>query len=116
MSIFAGSKSTAAKRAYDSSPEFQRLVAENKQLRAIAHRVTKLESRADDTDARLDAQEEWNSERDSYVKQYAPIPDVKKCPGCERTFPVNTVSFPNMGRARAMELGTDRLCWECLSN
>jgi hypothetical protein len=61
-------KSDSAKRAYDSSPEFQRLAQENKQLRSALGRIRALESRIDKTESRLDAQEEWNSSCELTVK------------------------------------------------
>jgi hypothetical protein len=108
-------KSESAARAYANSPHFQRLVEENKQLRSVVRRISALESRTSDLESRADVQEQWNAECETYVKDKAVPAWNWQCTGCLRSLPANAGNFPNMGREKAMKLGADRVCCECLN-
>jgi hypothetical protein len=109
-------RAAAGKRGYEASPHVQRLVEENKQLRAVVRRIGALEKRTTGLESRADAQEEWNTSCELTVKKIqgtsASIP--AQCKGCGRSYPLDAVHFPNLGRRGAMEKGLDHYCVDCL--
>jgi hypothetical protein len=85
-------KSDNAARAYANSPHFQRVVEENKQLRAAIHRISALEKRADDTEA-------WQAEAQPRIESalntsaLPTVPNVQ-CHECHESYPNYPVYWP----------------------
>src|SRR5690242_15403299 len=88
-------KATKEAQHFATSPFGQGLIEENKQLRSALSRIRALESRTDETDARLDQQEQWNTECELYVRK-PDVPTVQEvaCRECRRSFPNYPAYWP----------------------
>jgi hypothetical protein len=66
-------RAEAGRRGYDNSAFVQRLIEQNKALRAALYRISALQKRMDElensTDERFEQQEIWNAECETNVKQ-----------------------------------------------
>lgn len=102
-------KSDNAARAYANSPHFQRVVEENKQLKSALHRIRALEKHATEADARLDQQEQWNTECELYVKK-PQVPTVREvaCRECRQSYPNYPAYWPG-----GFHGSTDPVCAYC---